>query len=88
MIVRHKLGHVGANAGIDQSNIEHGIEGSALLLPVSPDKSARQLKDFFRERCGISIGVVISDSMNDPGDWELWRSNRLFRIDCLGRQER
>ena len=80
MIVRHKLGHVGANAGIDQSNIEHGIEGSALLLPVSPDKSARQLKDFFRERCGISIGVVISDSMNRP-----WRLGTVGEaIGCSG----
>ena len=80
VIVRHKLGHVGANAGIDQSNIEHSTEGSALLLPVAPDKSARQLKDFFRERCGISIGVVISDSMNRP-----WRLGTVGEaIGCSG----
>lgn len=80
MIVRHKLGHVGANAGIDQSNIEHSTEGSALLLPVAPDKSARQLKEFFRERCGISIGIVISDSMNRP-----WRLGTVGEaIGCSG----
>ena len=66
MIVRHKLGHVGANAGIDQSNIEHSKEGSALLLPVSPDTSALRLRKYFKKRCGISIGVIISDSMNRP----------------------
>ena len=52
MIVRHKLGHVGANAGIDQSNIEHSKEGSALLLPVSPDTSALRLKIFLKNVAG------------------------------------
>jgi coenzyme F420-0:L-glutamate ligase / coenzyme F420-1:gamma-L-glutamate ligase len=33
IIVRHKLGHVGANAGIDQSNVEHRDGEQALLLP-------------------------------------------------------
>ena len=69
MIVRHKLGHVGANAGIDQSNIQHSDGGSALLLPISPDDSAFLLKDFFKKKKGISLGIVISDSMNRP--WRL-----------------
>ncbi len=80
MIVRHKLGHVGANAGIDQSNIEHDIAGSALLLPISPDESALELKNFFKERNGISIGVIISDSMNRP-----WRLGTVGEaIGCSG----
>ena len=33
IIVRHRLGLVSANAGIDQSNIEHGTGEFALLLP-------------------------------------------------------
>ena len=42
LIVRHRLGMIVANAGIDQSNIEAG-DNHALLLPVDPDKSAAAL---------------------------------------------
>ncbi|MCY4259566.1 MAG: coenzyme F420-0:L-glutamate ligase [Rhodobacteraceae bacterium] len=40
LIVRHRLGLVCANAGIDQSNIDHGGGDQALLLPLDPDRSA------------------------------------------------
>lgn len=70
IIVRHRLGHVGANAGIDQSNIEHeGEQGSALLLPVAPDDSAREIRDTLKAATGARIGVLITDSMNRP--WRL-----------------
>jgi len=69
IIVRHKLGHVGANAGIDQSNIEQYKEGSALLLPVDPDKSALELKCDIEKAIQIKVGIVIADSMNRP--WRL-----------------
>ena len=42
IIARHRLGIVGANAGIDQSNIDHADGECALLLPEDPDKSARR----------------------------------------------
>ncbi len=69
IIVRHRLGHVGANAGIDQSNIEHGDGDSALLLPLDPDQSARTLRDQFFKQTGKRLGILISDSMNRP--WRL-----------------
>ncbi|MGR9092000.1 MAG: coenzyme F420-0:L-glutamate ligase [Gammaproteobacteria bacterium] len=69
IIVRHRLGHVGANAGIDQSNIEHGDGDAALLLPVDPDASAAQLRAGLRERLAVNLGVMITDSMNRP--WRL-----------------
>ena len=69
IIVRHKLGHVGANAGIDQSNIEQHKEGSALLLPIDPDKSALELKYDIENAIQIKVGIVIADSMNRP--WRL-----------------
>lgn len=69
IIVRHRLGHVGANAGIDQSNIEHGDGDEALLLPVDPDASAQRLRAGLHERLGVSVGVMITDSMNRP--WRL-----------------
>ncbi len=80
IIVRHKLGHVGANAGIDQSNIEQGEGGSALLLPENPDKSAELLKKSIDERLNIDIGIIIADSMNRP-----WRLGTVGEaIGCAG----
>ena len=72
LIVRHHLGLVGAHAGIDQSNIDHGEgedEGAALLLPEDPDASAARLRDAVRAAIGIDIGVLITDSANRP--WRL-----------------
>jgi coenzyme F420-0:L-glutamate ligase/coenzyme F420-1:gamma-L-glutamate ligase len=69
IITRHRLGLVGANAGIDQSNIEHEDGDCALLLPEEPDQSARSLRNALREKTGRNVGVVISDSMNRP--WRL-----------------
>ena len=61
IIVEHRLGFVMANAGIDQSNVP-GAEDSVLLLPVDPDASARVLRDAWREKRGLEIGVLIIDS--------------------------
>lgn len=69
LIVRHRLGHVGANAGIDQSNIQHEGDGSALLLPIDPDGSARRLVAAIHARAHVQVGVLITDSMNRP--WRL-----------------
>ena len=69
LIVRQKLGLVGAQAGIDQSNIEHGADENALLLPEDPDRSARQIRDTIAKRTGVRPGVIVSDSMNRP--WRL-----------------
>jgi coenzyme F420-0:L-glutamate ligase/coenzyme F420-1:gamma-L-glutamate ligase len=58
LVVRHRLGFVVANAGIDRSNVG---DGRLLLLPVDPDRSAARL----REALGVD-GVVISDSFGRP----------------------
>lgn len=63
IIVRHKLGLVLANAGIDQSNVEHGGKTLALLLPVDPDASARSIRDKLIERSGVDVAVLIIDSL-------------------------
>lgn len=52
-------GFVNANAGIDYSNTE---EGTAVLLPVDPDKSARRLRGDLQRRWGVDVGVVITDT--------------------------
>jgi coenzyme F420-0:L-glutamate ligase / coenzyme F420-1:gamma-L-glutamate ligase len=63
LIVRHKLGYVMANAGIDRSNV--GGDDRVLLLPEDPDASAEQLRQRFSAQCA-EIGVVISDSFGRP----------------------
>lgn len=84
LIVRHRLGLVGANAGIDQSNIEHGGDGPehehALLLPVDPDASARRLRAALERWSGARLGVIITDSNNRP-----WRIGTIgAAIGCSG----
>jgi coenzyme F420-0:L-glutamate ligase/coenzyme F420-1:gamma-L-glutamate ligase len=59
-IVESRLGIIAAAAGVDASNTP---EGTVLLLPVDPDASARALAAGLRERLGISIGVLVSDTM-------------------------
>lgn len=71
LVVRHRLGFVVANAGIDFSNAAppsltaaRGRGPWALLLPENPDASAGRLRDALAgER---TIGVVISDSFGRP----------------------
>lgn len=80
LIMRHKLGLVGAHAGIDQSNVDHSDGEQALLLPKDPDASARQLRDDLAASSGANIGVIITDSQNRP-----WRMGTTgVAIGCAG----
>ncbi len=65
LIVRHRLGFVHANAGIDRSNIEAGDE-QVLLLPEDPDASAKQLRESIGGASGTDIGIMIIDSFGRP----------------------
>ncbi len=64
LIVRHRLGYVMANAGIDRSNV--GGDTRVLLLPADPDTSAGQLRTRLNTEFGVELGVVISDSFGRP----------------------
>ena len=71
LIVRHRLGFVAANAGIDCSNAAPPEAPSssgpwALLLPEAPDTTARALRDRLQASSGATVGVVISDSFSRP----------------------
>src|ERR1700688_2262937 len=66
LIAAHRLGFVMANAGIDQSNIEHGEDGEGgedsgadLLLPRDPDGTCAVLKERLDAHFGARLGVVI-----------------------------
>jgi len=65
IIVRHRLGFVCANAGIDHSNVrgEGGRpEDWVLLLPEDPDASAQRLRERLEAAHGCAVGVLIIDS--------------------------
>ncbi len=71
LVVRHRLGHVYGDAGIDASNAvpAGAAPGSgpwALLLPADPDLSAERLRHALHERSGAALGVVVSDSFGRP----------------------
>ncbi|MEV7692536.1 coenzyme F420-0:L-glutamate ligase [Microbacterium sp. NPDC089189] len=59
-IVENRLGIVGAAAGVDASNVPEGI---VLLLPIDPDASARALCARLRERFGVRLGLIVSDTL-------------------------
>jgi len=65
IIVKHKLGFVCANAGIDHSNVrgEGGDpEDWVLLLPECPDRSAERIRKEIETVTKTHIGVLIIDS--------------------------
>jgi coenzyme F420-0:L-glutamate ligase/coenzyme F420-1:gamma-L-glutamate ligase len=67
-IVENPLGLVLAAAGVDSSNAP---DGTVLLLPEDPDASARALCIALRERFGIRIGVLVTDTLGRP-----WREGQ------------
>ncbi|WP_434219637.1 coenzyme F420-0:L-glutamate ligase [Amycolatopsis nalaikhensis] len=60
VITENHLGIVQAASGIDASNVE-GDE--VALLPADPDASALALRNGLRERLGVEVAVVVTDTM-------------------------
>jgi coenzyme F420-0:L-glutamate ligase/coenzyme F420-1:gamma-L-glutamate ligase len=65
LIVRHRLGYVMANAGVDQSNIPES-QSRVLLLPADPDASAAALREALSRTLGAAPAVVITDTFGRP----------------------
>ena len=59
VISETRHGFVCANAGVDLSNVD---EGTAALLPVEPDRSARRIRDGIRAVAGVEVAVIVSDT--------------------------
>jgi coenzyme F420-0:L-glutamate ligase/coenzyme F420-1:gamma-L-glutamate ligase len=59
IISETRHGFVCANAGIDLSNVE---AGTAALLPIEPDRSAKHVRDALRARYGVETAVIVSDT--------------------------
>jgi coenzyme F420-0:L-glutamate ligase / coenzyme F420-1:gamma-L-glutamate ligase len=67
-IAQTRHGFVLAAAGVDASNT---TPGTVVLLPEDPDESARRLRKALRARLGLTVGVVITDTMGRP-----WRAGQ------------
>ena len=70
-------GFVCANAGVDLSNVP---EGTAALLPLDADRSARRVRNGLRARTGLEVAVIVSDTFGRP-----WRNGVTdVAIGCAG----
>ncbi|WP_458319815.1 coenzyme F420-0:L-glutamate ligase [Mycolicibacterium brisbanense] len=77
LITENAIGLIQAAAGVDGSNV-----GSTelALLPVDPDGSAAALRDALRDRLGVTVAVVITDTMG-----RAWRNGQTdFAIGASG----
>lgn len=63
IITETRHGFICANSGVDLSNVERG---QAALLPLDSDRSARRIRDVVRARCGVGVGVIVSDTFGRP----------------------
>jgi coenzyme F420-0:L-glutamate ligase/coenzyme F420-1:gamma-L-glutamate ligase len=63
LITETRHGFVCANAGVDASNVGQGL---VALLPEDPDRSAAEIRAGLRERTGLEVAVVISDTFGRP----------------------
>lgn len=85
IIAEHRSGHILANAGIDTSNVgvspKHDTQ-HVLLWPEDPDASARALSQSISAALGVSVPVIINDSLGRP-----WRMGTVgFAIGVAGLQ--
>jgi coenzyme F420-0:L-glutamate ligase/coenzyme F420-1:gamma-L-glutamate ligase len=63
-------GLICANAGVDESNVAGG--GLVTLLPLDSDASAARLRTQLRERAGVDVAVIVSDTFGRP-----WREGQV-----------
>jgi coenzyme F420-0:L-glutamate ligase/coenzyme F420-1:gamma-L-glutamate ligase len=60
LITENRLGIVQAASGVDASNV---VSDELALLPADPDASAQALRWALRDRLGVEVAVVITDTM-------------------------
>jgi coenzyme F420-0:L-glutamate ligase/coenzyme F420-1:gamma-L-glutamate ligase len=63
IIAETKHGFVCANAGVDRSN---AAQGTMILLPDDPDRSAHRIRARLMQSTGIDFPVIISDTFGRP----------------------
>lgn len=68
LITENRIGLIQAAAGVDGSNVD---PTELALLPVDPDASAAALRAGLHKRLGITVAVVITDTMG-----RAWRNGQ------------
>lgn len=63
-LLTYKDGILSPNAGLDRSNIPSGY---VVLFPTEPYKKAAAIRREMRERLGVTVGVILTDSWLMPG---------------------
>ena len=64
VIAETSHGFVCASAGVDHSNATEA--GTLILLPLDSDASARRIRSTLRERTGVEVSVIVTDSFGRP----------------------
>jgi len=74
LLAETKHGFICANAGVDESNVSG--EHQLTLLPLDPDRSARELRTRLQQLSGegaaFDIAIIISDTWGRP-----WRNGQV-----------
>jgi coenzyme F420-0:L-glutamate ligase/coenzyme F420-1:gamma-L-glutamate ligase len=69
LITETPHGFVCANGGVDASNVGPDSGSLVTLLPRDPDASAAGIRAALRERFGVDVPVIVSDSFGRPWRW-------------------
>jgi coenzyme F420-0:L-glutamate ligase / coenzyme F420-1:gamma-L-glutamate ligase len=69
LITETPHGFVCANGGVDASNVGPDSGALVTLLPRDPDGSAAGIRARMRERFGVDVPVIVSDSFGRPWRW-------------------
>jgi coenzyme F420-0:L-glutamate ligase/coenzyme F420-1:gamma-L-glutamate ligase len=69
IITETSHGFVCANGGVDASNVGPESGSIVTLLPVDPDASAGRIRTAVRDRLGLDLPVIVSDSFGRPWRW-------------------
>ena len=69
LITETAHGFVCANGGVDASNVGPESGSIVTLLPVDPDASAARIRAAIRDRFGVDVPVIVSDSFGRPWRW-------------------
>ncbi|MFL6144645.1 MAG: coenzyme F420-0:L-glutamate ligase [Labedaea sp.] len=77
LITENRLGIVQAASGVDGSNVDRA---ELALLPADPDASALALRNGLRERLGVEVAVLVTDTMGRA--WRIGQTD--VAIGCAG----
>jgi len=69
LITENAIGLIQAAAGVDGSNVD---ASELALLPINPDGSAAELRERLRSLLGVTVGVVVTDTMG-----RAWRNGQI-----------